>query len=333
MSNLILSSKNLGKPLDSSLSSVPSATRWRAISLKVFGLLCLLLIPAVSSGYWAFILGLCFANAITIVSVSFLLRYGGEVSIGHGVFVASGAYTVALMEKYFGLSLLFSLPIAVVVGGILGLIFAFPSRNLTGIYMAVATMALALALPEVLLHYSTITGGYGGLYVTLDALPVLSKELQRYYLPLIGLVMVVLLLGYFRRSRQATALLLIRTSSHAAESFGISRSWARLSCMALSAAIAAFGGAMLSFSSSTVSPNSFTLWTSIFMLVGSVVSLYSLSVLGSLIGGLFLAVVPLVLAGAGDWVPILYGGALLAVILGVNALPESIRARLEGGKA
>ena len=333
MSNLILSSKNLGKPLDSSLSSVPSATRWRAISLKVFGLLCLLLIPAVSSGYWAFILGLCFANAITIVSVSFLLRYGGEVSIGHGVFVASGAYTVALMEKYFGLSLLFSLPIAVVVGGILGLIFAFPSRNLTGIYMAVATMALALALPEVLLHYSTITGGYGGLYVTLDALPVLSKELQRYYLPLIGLVVVVLLLGYFRRSRQATALLLIRTSSHAAESFGISRSWARLSCMALSAAIAAFGGAMLSFSSSTVSPNSFTLWTSIFMLVGSVVSLYSLSVLGSLIGGLFLAVVPLVLAGAGDWVPILYGGALLAVILGVNALPESIRARLEGGKA
>ena len=128
-------------------------------------------------------------------------------------------------------------------------------------------------------------------------------------------------------------MLLIRTSSHAAESFGISRSWARLSCMALSAAIAAFGGAMLSFSSSTVSPNSFTLWTSIFMLVGSVVSLYSLSVLGSVIGGLFLAVVPLVLAGAGDWVPILYGGALLAVILGVNALPESIRTRLEGGKA
>lgn len=129
------------------------------------------------------------------------------------------------------------------------------------------------------------------------------------------------------------ALLLIRTSAPAAESFGVRRSWARLSCMALSASVAAIGGALLSFSSSTVSPNSFTLWTSIFLLVGSVVSLYSLSLIGSLVGGLFLTLVPLLLAGAGNWVPILYGGALLAVVLGVNALPASIRKRLEGGHA
>ena len=107
------------------------------------------------------------------------------------------------------------------------------------------------------------------------------------------------------------ALLLIRTSARAAESLGVRRSWARLSCMALSAAIAAIGGALLSFSSSTVSPNSFTFWTSIFLLVGSVVSLHSLSLVGGLIGGVFLTLVPLLLAGAGDWVPILYGAALL----------------------
>ncbi|RYZ01718.1 MAG: branched-chain amino acid ABC transporter permease, partial [Comamonadaceae bacterium] len=103
------------------------------------------------------------------------------------------------------------------------------------------------------------------------------------------------------------------------------------SCMALSASIAAIGGAFLAFSSSTVSPNSFTLWTSIFLLVGSVVSLYSLSLPGALVGGLFLTFVPLLLAGAGNWIPILYGGALLAVVLGVNALPASVRRKLEGG--
>ncbi|MNI82171.1 hypothetical protein D3C73_1388540 [compost metagenome] len=101
--------------------------------------------------------------------------------------------------------------------------------------------------------------------------------------------------------------------------------------MALSGAIAAIAGALLSFSSSTVSPNSFTLWTSIFLLVGSVVSLYSLAVLGSLLGGLFLTLMPLLLAGAGDWVPILYGSALLIVVLGFNALPAELRARLHGG--
>ena len=292
-----------------------------------------MILPLLSGGYWTFTLGVCFANAIAILSVSFLVRYAGEVSIGHGVFVAAGAYTVALLEKYFGLSLLAALPLAAVVGALLGMLFAFPSRHLSGITLAVATMALALALPELLLHFSSISGGYEGLYVKLDALPGMPKSMQRYYLPLAGLAAVVLLLRHFRRSRQAMALLLIRTSAHAAESFGVRRSWARLSCMALSAGIAAIAGALLSFSSSTVSPNSFTLSTSIFLLVGSVASLYSLSLFGSVIGGVFLTLVPLLLAGAGDWVPILYGGALLAIVLGVNALPASLRARLEGGRS
>lgn len=325
-------------PIDSipPAGAAPSAARatgaaWARKAGTALGLLVLLALPLVSGGYWTFTLGVCFANAIAIISVSFLVRYGGEVSIGHGVFVAAGAYTVALVEKYLGLSLWASLPLAAVVGALLGLVFAFPSRNMSGIYLAVTTMALALALPELLLHFSAVSGGYEGLYVKLDALPGVPKTLQRYYLPLIGLVAVALLLRHFRRSRQAMALLLIRTSAHAAESFGVRRSWARLSCMALSAAIAAIGGALLSFSSSTVSPNSFTLWTSIFLLVGSVVCLHSMSVVGSLIGGVFLTLMPLLLAGAGDWVPILYGGALLAVVLGVNALPAALRTRLEGG--
>lgn len=312
--------------------AVPARRKLPAGIASIVGLVFLLVLPLLAGGYWTFTLGLCFANAIAIISVSFLVRYGGEVSIGHGVFVAAGAYTVALMEKYLGVSVLMALPVAALAGAVLGILFAFPSRQLAGIYLAVATMALALALPEVLLHFSSVSGGYEGLYVKLDALPGAPKSLQRYYLPLLGLVTVVLLLRNFRRSRQAMALLLIRTSAHAAESFGIRRSWARLSCMALSAGIAAIAGALLSFSSSTVSPNSFTLWTSIFLLVGSVVSLYSLSIVGSVIGGLFLTLMPLLLAGAGNWVPILYGGALLAVVLGVNALPPAVRARLEGGR-
>jgi len=329
VSSVIMSSNRLAA--DAKPAAVAAAPRRLMAGAGVAGVVVLALLPLVAGGYWTYTLGLCFANAIAIISVSFLVRYGGEVSIGHGVFVAAGAYTVALMEKYLGVSLLASLPLAAVSGAFLGLLFAYPSRYLSGIYLAVATMALALALPEVLLHFSSVSGGYEGLYVKLDALPGIAKETQRYYLPLAGLVAVALLLRHFRRSRQAMALLLIRASPHAAESFGVRRSWARLSCMALSGAIAAIAGALLSFSSSTVSPNSFTLWTSIFLLVGSVVSLYSMSILGSLLGGLFLTLMPLLLAGAGDWVPILYGTALLAVVLGVNALPAKLRARLHGG--
>lgn len=292
--------------------------------------LALLVLPLIGGGYWIYTLGLCFANAIAIIAVSFLVRYGGEVSIGHGVFVAAGAYVVALVEKNWGLPVFVSLPLAALAGGVFGVLFSYPSRHLKGISLAVTTMALALAFPEFLMHFSKISGGYEGLYVKLDALAGVPRNLQRYYLPLLVLFAVVALLRQFRRSRQAMALLLIRDSTHAAESFGVRRSWARVSCMALSAAIAAIAGAMQAFAASTVSPNSFTLWTSIFLLVGSVVSLYSLSLVGALAGGLFLTLVPVLLAGAGDWVPILYGAALLAVVLGANALPAAWRARLEG---
>ncbi|QYY34277.1 branched-chain amino acid ABC transporter permease (plasmid) [Cupriavidus pinatubonensis] len=326
-------------PPNAIAAAQPSAVRSEGtkggrLSIGVNGavLLLLLLIPLAGGGYWTYTLGLSFANAIAIIAVSFLVRYSGEVSIGHGVFVAAGAYTVAILERYYGISLLGAIPVAAFVGALLGLVFAFPSRQLSGVYLAVTTMALALALPELLLHFSSISGGYEGLYVKLDALPGLSKAHQRYYLPLTALVAVVLLLSHFRRSRQAMSLLLIRTSIPAAESFGVRRSWARLSCMATSAAIAAVAGALLSFSSSTVSPNSFTLWTSIFLLVGSVVSMYSLTIIGAVVGGMFLTMVPMALAGAGDWVPILYGAALLAVVLGVNALPAKLRAKLDGGR-
>ncbi|CAN5291576.1 branched-chain amino acid ABC transporter permease [soil metagenome] len=284
-------------------------------------LLVLLVAPALMGGFWTYALGVCFANAIAVLSVSFLVRYSGEVSLGHGVFVAAGAYTAALLERHLHWPVLASLPVAALVGAMLAAAFAWPSRRLSGIYLAVVTMALALALPEVLLHFSAWTGGFEGLNMKLDTLPALPAGLQRSYVPFAVLCGVGAALHLFRRSRQGIGLLLMRTSVHAAESFGMSRSSARVCAMAASGGIAGIAGAMLAFSTSTVGPSSFTLWTSIFLLVGSVVSLYVLTAAAGLIGALFLTAVPLVFASAGAWVPILYGAALLLTVLAANVLP------------
>ena len=301
--------------------------------LGVIALLALLLVlPLGVGGFLVYSLALCFANAIAVLSVSFLVRYGGEVSIGHSFFVALGAYAVAIMEKQFGLSLLLSLPAAVVLGLAGGVIFAFPSRRLSGIYLAVSTMALALALPEFLVHSDAVTGGSEGLYVARDLLPGAPKELQRYYVALAVLAAVCLALAHFRGSRQGLALLMARANPRAAEAFGITRSWARVSVFAISAAMASIAGALVAFTSSTVSPNSFTFWSSIFLLVGSVVSLNGLSLPAAVIGGAFLTLVPNYLAGAGDWVPVLYGAALVAVTLGVNCAGDLRRILTRGGR-
>ena len=141
----------------------------------------------------------------------------------------------ALVEKYLGLPLLASLPVAAVVGAHRSAwLLPFPSRNLSGIYLAVATMALALALPELLLHFSADFGWLRRACTSsLTRCPACPSPCSATTCRSLGLVVVVVLLRHFRRSRQAMALLLIRTSAHAAESFGVRRSWARLSCMAL----------------------------------------------------------------------------------------------------
>ena len=167
-----------------------------ATVLLVMGLAAL---PFAVQGSWIYALGITFANAVAVLSVSVLVRYGGEVSIGHGFFAAVGAYTVAIMEQRLGVSILVSLPVGVALGVVSGIAFAWPSRNISGIYLAVSTMALALALPELINNAASFTGGYQGLYVAEPLVPGVSMSLQRYYVPLAALVLVALALGQFRR--------------------------------------------------------------------------------------------------------------------------------------
>jgi branched-chain amino acid transport system permease protein len=275
----------------------------------------LLVLPFLISGSWNYALGLCFANSIGVLAVSVLVRYGGEVSIGHSFFAAIGAYSVAILEAHLGLPLVISLPVAVAAGTLFGILFAWPSRRLSGIYLAVSTMALALALPEIIISADRWTGGFEGLYVSKPLIPGLPIEPQRYYVTLIALAAVVYALVQLRQSRQGRALLLARTHPAAAEAFGTRRSWARVSVMAISGGIAAISGAMLAFASSAVSPTGYTFWSSIFLLVGSVVSFYGLTLTRALIGGAFLTLVPQVLSGSGAWIPVFYGVALIAVVL------------------
>ncbi|MFA7578893.1 branched-chain amino acid ABC transporter permease [Castellaniella sp.] len=294
-----------------------------AVTFKYGLMIVLAVLPIIGpQNYWVFTLGLSFSFAIIIISVSFLVRYGGEVSIGHGVFAAIGAYTVAMLEKYFSLSLFISLPLGVIAGALAALIVAVPSRRISGIYLTVVTMVVALSLPELLLYFTSFTGGYEGLHTSGSAIEGMSAKNQGYYFPLVGLIFIDYILRNFRASRQAMSLLLSRTSKLAGESFGISGSWSRISCFTISGAIAAFGGGLLAFNATAISPNNFTVWTSFYLLVGSVVSLYSLSFFGGLVGGLFIAFIPILLAGFGDLVLVFYGATLLIVVVGGNVLQK-----------
>jgi branched-chain amino acid transport system permease protein len=299
----------------------PRLAAWSDASFIVI----LAVLPFLLSGFWTYSIGVALANAIGILSVTVLVRFSGEVSIGHNFFMAAGAYTVAILEKRWGVPFYVSVFPAVFIGLLLGLVFAYPSRTLSGIYLAVATMALGLAVPEILLQWSSLTGGFEGLYVSGRLTTKLSKDLQQYYVALLVLVAAVYALKQLRHSRQGLALLTARYHPRAAEAFGVTVSWARLSVMGISAAIAGLAGGTLAFVSSTVSPNSFGFSMAIFLLVGSVASAYSLSLPAVVFGAALITLVPQYFATAGEWVPIFYGAALLLAILLRNAGGPALR--------
>lgn len=297
----------------------------RLLNVAVFALLAVL--PILVPGFWVYSLALVMAQTINILAISFLIRFTGEVSIGHNFFIAFGAYSVATLQYHYGLPILLGVIVAVCFSTILGALFALPSRGLSGVYLSVVTLALGLCVPEILLYGTDFTGGFEGIFLDNQIFRAFGTDRQNYYIALLGLAMVVFVLHRFRHSRIGLAVLTVRAHPHAGASFGMTVALARVSAFALSAGIAGFGGSMVALVTSMVSPNSFTFFTSITLLVGAVVSLYSLRLYGAIIGGAFITVLPQVLSGYGQIIQMIYGGALVLFIVVANVIgPWALRA-------
>lgn len=309
---------------------VPVADRPRGLRkldsriLSVGTLVAFAVLPMLGSGFWLYSVSLMLAYAIMILSISFMIRFSSEVSIGHNFFIAVGAYVVAVLQTTLGVPFLLGTCLSIVLSVMMGIAFAWPSRSLSGVYLSVVTLALGLCVPEILLYWSDLTGGFEGIFIDSTAVPGIDTEKQQYYVALIALSLAAFAVYRFRHSRIGLAILTARDHPHAAASFGMTTGTARISVFAVSAGIAGLGGAVLAFTTSMVSPNSFTFWNSVTLLVGSVVSLYSTRVYGALIGAAFITVLPQVLSNYGQIISIIYGLALLGVILTSNLLLPTI---------
>ncbi len=288
------------------------------LNAAIFAFLAVL--PMLVPGFWIYSVALVMAQTINIMAISFLIRFTGEVSIGHTFFIAIGAYAVGTLQYHYGVPILFSIIVSVVLSTLLGALFAWPSRGLSGVYLSVVTLALGLCVPEILLYFTEFTGGFEGLFIDGQILRGQSVDLQAYYMALIGVTVVAFILYRFRGSRIGLAVLTVRAHPHAGASFGMTVGAARVSAFALSAGIAGFGGALAGIVTSMVSPNSFTFFTSITLLVGSVVSLYSLRLYGALMGGAFITLMPQFLSGYGQIIPMIYGFALVMFIITANVI-------------
>ena len=261
----------------------------------------LLVLPFLVKNYRVFQFNLVLVYAVAILGLNILTGFNGQISLGHGAFYAFGAYAAAVLMDKVGLPYWATLPFAFVFCFGLGFLFGFPALRLAGHYLALATFALALAVPQ-LLKYKKIegmTGGVQGIVLTKPEPPFafslfgqpLSADRWLYFFTLAVAALMFLLAWNLLRGRIGRALIAVRDHPIAATAMGINLPIFKSLTFGVSAGFTGLAGALGAIVVAFVSPDSFTVNLSIFLLVGVVVGGLA-SIPGAVFGGIFIQFVP-----------------------------------------
>ena len=265
---------------------------------------------------------------IALIGLNMLTGYTGQISLGHGAFMAIGGYTTAILMTDHGVKDLWTIPIAAVVAGAAGFLFGLPALRLTGLYLALATFAIAVATPAVIKKFEGFTGGgsgknlFGVKELTGGIAPVhvlgwkLNFNNWLYYLCWTVALVLYVIAWLLLRGRTGRAFRAVRDSETAALSSGVSLAKYKTLAFGVSAAYAGVAGSLYAIATTYVNPDTFPVQLSIFLLVGVVVGgLGSLN--GVIAGAFFIRFLPDVAqdVSKSPGAPgVIYGVILIAVI-------------------
>jgi branched-chain amino acid transport system permease protein len=241
---------------------------------QVAGLLVLVVIacalPFVLGNYRIFQLTMAMSYAIALLGLNMLTGYNGQISLGHGAFFAIGAYTAAVLMNSADWPYWATIPMAGIACLVVGFLFGLPALRLEGLYLAVATLALGTAIPQILKHKSIEhwTGGAMGVVIIKPDPPAgipLNQDQWLYFFVLFVAAWNLL------RGRVGRALVAIRDHPVAAQAMGVNTAMYKSLTFGVSALYTGIAGALASIAVQFASPDSFGVFLSLTLLIGIVV--------------------------------------------------------------
>ena len=268
----------------------------RQLILIAVVLLAACLLPLFVSNYRTFQFTLALVYAIALLGLNMLTGYNGQISLGHGAFYAIGAYTAAVLMDQYDVPYWATIPAAAAVCLVAGFLFGLPALRLEGLYLALATFALAVSLPALLKyhHLEQWTGGVQGIVLLKPDPPFglpITPDQWLYYFTLAITVLMFALAWNILRGRMGRAMVAIRDQHIAAEAMGIHTAMVKSMTFGISAMYTGIAGALGAIAIQFVAPDSFNIFVSIVFLVGIVIGGLA-SISGAIYGALFIQFVP-----------------------------------------
>ncbi|HZC74216.1 MAG TPA: branched-chain amino acid ABC transporter permease [Jatrophihabitans sp.] len=279
------------------VAALRASTLARHLLLFVVGIVFVILLTDSLSDFHDYQLATLGAYLCAVAGLTVLTGTNGQVSLGHAALMAVGGYTVALLQTRFyddGVSGVWVLPLSLLAGtavtAVAGAIVGVAAARLRGPYLAGATLALGVALPDITSHYSNTFKGDQGLFVPFDGPPgelgTFSLEHWQSWISLFAALVVLFFLANLHRSAIGRNMRAVRDDEIAASLCGVSVARVRIGAFAVSAAAAGLGGGVLAVVLQTASPGSFDLVLSLTLLTAAVIG-----GLGSLTGAVWGSIV------------------------------------------
>lgn len=313
--------------------------RGGAAAIRILGVLAVLVAAAVlpllfASSYQLFQLTLALIFAIAILGLNIVTGFNGQISLGHGAFYAVGAYCTAILMSHFDIAWWMTLPAAACVCAAIGFGIGFPALRVGGLYLALITFSLAVAVPQILKYKGVEdwTGGVQGVFISKPEAPEgLGIDADQFlYLVVLAFAAALFLLAWnLFHSRIGRAMRAIRDHPVAAEAMGMDIARIKTRTFALSAGITGLAGALSAIAIEFVAPDSFTVELSITLFVGLVVGGVG-SIVGPLFGGVFAVFVPNLAESISRAAPgVIYGVILIFFLYllpqGFAGFPQRLR--------
>jgi len=264
------------------------------LALTLVALAGAVALPFVLSNFRLFQFAQVYIYAIALLGVNILIGFNGQFSLGHSAFYALGAYTTAIMIDRWDVPYGWTVPVAGVLCLVAGFLFGIPALRLEGLYLALATFALALAVPQILKYFEHWTGGSQGIVLSKPSAPrglPLNPDQWLYFLTLAVLLLLLLLARNLLAGRTGRAIVAIRDNPIAAQAMGINTALYKSLTFGVSAAYTGIAGALSALVIAFVAPDAFDVFLSITFVTGIVIGGLA-SITGAIFGALFIQFVP-----------------------------------------